>query len=124
MGGGYFDLALKNSIHPMKVLFMIPTMDPPVLEGTFSSRFVDFVSRCLQKAPQDRPTASELLQHPFIRSAKHISHLTELLDRNQLEDQQQGHQGAADTQTQQSGFSSGHFENGYGGHLDRTYRPP
>ncbi|KAE8911355.1 Serine/threonine-protein kinase [Phytophthora fragariae] len=110
-------------IHPMKVLFMIPTMDPPVLEDSFSPRFVDFVSRCLQKAPQDRPTASDLLQHPFIRSAKHISHLTELLDRNQLEDQQD-HRGTVDTQTKESGFSSGHFENGYSGHMDKIYRPP
>ncbi|CEG40510.1 ste ste20 ysk protein kinase [Plasmopara halstedii] len=74
-------------IHPMKVLFMIPTMDPPVLNGSFSPRFVDFVSCCLQKAPQDRPTASELLQHPFILSAMHVSHLLELLDRNRLEKQ-------------------------------------
>ncbi|KAG7398853.1 Serine/threonine-protein kinase 25 [Phytophthora boehmeriae] len=85
-------------IHPMKVLFMIPTMDPPVLEGSFSPKFVDFVSSCLQKAPHDRPTATELLQHPFIRSAKHVSHLTELLDRNQLEDQQQGDEEDVDGQ--------------------------
>ncbi|KAJ8556891.1 hypothetical protein ON010_g9074 [Phytophthora cinnamomi] len=79
---------------------------------------------CLQKAPQDRPTASDLLQHPFIRSAKHISHLTELLDRNQLEDQQQDRQGTGHTQTKESGFSSGHFENGFGSDMDKTYRPP
>ncbi|KAF1775037.1 Histone acetyl transferase HAT1 N-terminal [Phytophthora cactorum] len=102
-------------IHPMKVLFMIPTMDPPVLEGSFSPRFVDFVSRCLQKSPQDRPTATELLQHPFIRSAKHISHLTELLDRNQLEDQQQED---GTSQSKESCYNNGRVENGFG------HRPP
>ncbi|CAI5732524.1 unnamed protein product [Peronospora farinosa] len=106
-------------IHPMKVLFMIPTMDPPVLEGSFSPRFADFVSCCLQKAPQDRPTASELLRHPFIRSAKHISHLTELLDRNQLQDQQQDgeDEGSFDDK---SGFNNGNMDNSYfaSGHDD------
>ncbi|CAI5747173.1 unnamed protein product [Peronospora destructor] len=99
-------------IHPMKVLFMIPTMDSPVLEGSFSPRFADFVSCCLQKAPQDRPTASELLSHPFIRSAKHISHLTELLDRNQLHDRQQDgeDEGSFD---EKSGFNNGNMDNSY-----------
>ncbi|GMF26043.1 unnamed protein product [Phytophthora lilii] len=115
---------LNNSIHPMKVLFMIPTMDPPVLEGSFSSRFVDFVSCCLQKAPQDRPTSAELLQHPFIRSAKHISHLTELLDRNQLEDQQQDLQDDEGTQSKTNGFNSDRARNGFGGQLENSYRPP
>ncbi|OWZ21137.1 Protein kinase [Phytophthora megakarya] len=106
-------------IHPMKVLFMIPTMDPPVLEGGFSPRFVDFVSSCLQKTPQDRPTASELLQHPFIRSAKHISNLTELVERNQLEDQQDIPEGS-DFQTKTSTFNNGYVD----GHLDSSGRPP
>lgn len=70
----------------MKVLFMIPKNDPPRLEGNFSPRFADFVARCLLKNPQDRPTAHELLQHPFIRASKHISNLTELLERNQFDD--------------------------------------
>ncbi|ETN04497.1 STE/STE20/YSK protein kinase [Phytophthora nicotianae INRA-310] len=108
-------------IHPMKVLFMIPTMDPPVLEGSFSPRFVDFVSCCLQKAPQDRPTATELLQHPFIRSAKHISHLTELLDRNQLEDQQQDGQEDGNSQSKDSCYNNGRVENGFG---HNSYKPP
>ncbi|RLN21651.1 hypothetical protein BBJ28_00005536 [Nothophytophthora sp. Chile5] len=105
-------------IHPMKVLFMIPTMDPPKLEGKFSSRFVDFVSRCLQKAPQDRPTASELLEHPFIRAAKHISHLTELLDRNQLEDRQQldgQEEGGTARSSRSSGLNTGHLGDEFSG---------
>ncbi|DBA02006.1 TPA: hypothetical protein N0F65_000253 [Lagenidium giganteum] len=73
------------NIHPMKVLFLIPKCDPPALEGPFSDKFKDFVAKCLKKSPQDRPTATELLAHPFIASSKHISHLQELLDRNQLD---------------------------------------
>lgn len=68
----------------MKVLFIIPSNEPPVLEGNFSPRFKDFVAQCLRKSPTERPTALELLQHPFIRSANHVSHLTDLLERNQI----------------------------------------
>ncbi|KAG2152242.1 kinase-like domain-containing protein [Suillus cothurnatus] len=69
--------------HPMRVLFLIPKAKPPVLEGSFSAAFKEFVSLCLTKDPADRPTAKELLQHRFIKSAKKTSCLTELVERYQ-----------------------------------------
>ncbi|KAG5343123.1 hypothetical protein C0989_000114 [Termitomyces sp. Mn162] len=69
--------------HPMRVLFLIPKAKPPVLEGSFSAEFKDFVAQCLTKDPSARPTANELLQHKFIREAQKISHLTELIERYQ-----------------------------------------
>ncbi|KXN86272.1 Serine/threonine-protein kinase svkA [Leucoagaricus sp. SymC.cos] len=69
--------------HPMRVLFLIPKAKPPVLEGPFSPAFKDFVAQCLTKDPAPRPTASELLQHRFIRSARKTSYLTELIERYQ-----------------------------------------
>lgn len=69
-------------IHPMKVLFLIPKNPPPRLDKeTFSKAFQDFVACCLQRDPRDRPTAKELLKHPFVRKARKTSYLTELIER-------------------------------------------
>ncbi|KAF4589684.1 serine/threonine-protein kinase 24 [Ophiocordyceps camponoti-floridani] len=69
-------------IHPMKVLFLIPKNPPPRLEGNFTKAFKDFVELCLQRDPKERPTARDLLRHPFIRKAKKTSYLTELIERH------------------------------------------
>src|ERR1700761_4611379 len=70
-----------SEIHPMKVLFLIPKNPAPILEGNFSSSFKDFVEKCLRKEPKERPTAKELLKHPFVKKAKKTTYLTELIER-------------------------------------------
>ncbi|KAK5132564.1 hypothetical protein LTR08_008881 [Meristemomyces frigidus] len=70
-----------SDIHPMKVLFLIPKNPAPTLEGNFSKEFKDFVFRCLRKEPRERPSARELLKHPWVRKAKRTAYLTELIER-------------------------------------------
>lgn len=59
-------------IHPMRAIFMIPTNPPPTFRNcdNWTEPFRDFVSQCLIKNPENRATATQLLQHPFIKNAK------------------------------------------------------
>ncbi|CAN8095918.1 unnamed protein product [Discula destructiva] len=77
------------NIHPMKVLFHIPKNPPPKLEGNFSKYFKDFIARCLNKDPDLRPTASELLKHKFISAAGRVEALEQLVDRKRIYDANQ-----------------------------------
>ena len=73
MGITCYELALgaapHSDLHPMRVLFVIPKQDPPRLpeDGRFSADFRDFVAKCLQKDAKARPSAEELLDHPFVQ---------------------------------------------------------
>ena len=57
----------------------------------FSVEFCDFIRCCMCKDPLKRSTATQLLQHPFIKSPlgmcrnKHISAYAQLLDTNMIE---------------------------------------
>ncbi|XP_069740472.1 serine/threonine-protein kinase 3/4 isoform X4 [Narcine bancroftii] len=68
-------------IHPMRAIFMIPTNPPPTFRKPelWSDEFTDFVKKCLVKNPEKRAAATELLQHPFIKSAKPVSILRDLI---------------------------------------------
>lgn len=54
-------------LHPMRVLFVIPKAEQPILEGKYSSAFKAFVACCTNKDPLQRPSATELLKHPFLK---------------------------------------------------------
>ena len=54
---------------PPQAIFMIPTKPPPTVKepDKFSPEFSDFIARCLVKNPEERPSATALLQHKFLR---------------------------------------------------------
>lgn len=60
---------------------MIPTKPPPTLKEpkSFSSEFSDFIRQCLVKNPEERPSATSLLQQRFIKTAKPVSILKDLV---------------------------------------------
>lgn len=45
----------------------------------FSNEFSDFISRCLVKNPEERPSATALLQHRFVKTARPVGLLKELV---------------------------------------------
>jgi serine/threonine kinase 3 len=76
-----------SEIHPMRVIFMIPAKQPPTLkeQDKCSPLFVDFISKCLVKNPKMRSTASDLLQHEFIKSCQTVDILKPLIEQaNQI----------------------------------------
>lgn len=72
----------RSDVHPMKVLFLIPKEKPPRLEGgRWTKEFKDFVAHCLNKDPEQRPSAKALLKHAFIRRAGRTDTLQYLLHK-------------------------------------------
>lgn len=51
--------------------------EPPGLPDTYSSTARDFVQRCLNKVPKERPTYAMLLQHPWLKSLAQPETITE-----------------------------------------------
>ena len=66
----------------------------------------------MQRSPQERPTAKELLKHPFVRRAKKTTYLTELIERHERWQAVHGDQGSDDEsddsspESQQSGIDN------------------
>jgi len=60
-------------VTPMRALILITRNPPPKLGEGFSANFNDFIAKCLQKNPDERPDAMTLLRHPFITKAPDAS---------------------------------------------------
>ncbi|KAL3363970.1 hypothetical protein AABB24_012951 [Solanum stoloniferum] len=53
--------------NPMQVLFQIGKGEPPAVPNTLSEDACNFINHCLQVDPSARPTATQLLEHPFVK---------------------------------------------------------
>ncbi|XP_009765193.1 mitogen-activated protein kinase kinase kinase 1-like [Nicotiana sylvestris] len=51
----------------MQALFKIGKGEPPPVPNTLSIDARNFINQCLQVDPSARPTASQLLEHPFVK---------------------------------------------------------
>jgi len=71
-----------SNIHPMRAIFMIPSRPPPKLSepDNWGKDFNEFIGRCLTKNPENRPTASELLQDAFVKRTVDASVLNSLIE--------------------------------------------
>ena len=68
-----------SNLFPLEVIVKVTDSPPPTLPKTFSSQFRDFVNICLQRDPEKRPTAEELLKHNFIILAASDKRVTDFL---------------------------------------------
>eukprot|EP01125_Pyxidicula_operculata_P009624 TRINITY_DN3161_c0_g1_i1.p1 TRINITY_DN3161_c0_g1~~TRINITY_DN3161_c0_g1_i1.p1 ORF type:complete len:909 (-),score=252.44 TRINITY_DN3161_c0_g1_i1:408-3134(-) len=87
-----------SHMNPMRALMQIPLRDPPTLkpDRPRSKEIVDFVTLCLQKEPKKRPSADELLKHPFLKCNKNKSILVDIVNRSKIEKQKLIDQEATD----------------------------
>ena len=52
-----------------RVMINIITREAPLISSRWSEGFRDFVKKCLTTNPEERPSAAEMLQHPFLQGA-------------------------------------------------------
>ncbi|KAE8784863.1 mitogen-activated protein kinase kinase kinase YODA-like [Hordeum vulgare] len=53
-------------------MFKVLNKDPPIPDN-LSSEGKDFLKGCFKRIPSERPTASKLLEHPFIQNSNHCT---------------------------------------------------
>uniref|UniRef100_A0A665TGX6 non-specific serine/threonine protein kinase n=1 Tax=Echeneis naucrates TaxID=173247 RepID=A0A665TGX6_ECHNA len=70
-----------HELNPMRVLLKIAKSEPPTLERphTWSKEFNDFLKKSLDKNPETRPSAAQLMEHPFVKSVTTNRPLRELV---------------------------------------------
>jgi len=79
----------RHELHWMKALMEIPHQPPPTLDGDFTDELKEFISRCLRKNADERMSASECLEHPYIVNADTISISLENLVKERLQTQEE-----------------------------------
>jgi len=54
-------------MNPMRAIFVIPQRPPPTFEDPVSPPLEDFLKKCVQKDPEERMSAEDMLKHPFLQ---------------------------------------------------------
>ncbi|KAI9151217.1 hypothetical protein H9P43_009832 [Blastocladiella emersonii ATCC 22665] len=67
--------------NPLRALYLIATNGTPQLQnpGQLSSTFRDFLAKCLEVDADRRPSAAEMLRHPFLAKAAPLTSLGPLI---------------------------------------------
>ena len=70
-----------NELNANSALMKIRKSEPPKLQdcNKWSQEFQEFVSKCLDKNPESRLTARELIKHPFITNTPNDADLIRML---------------------------------------------
>ncbi|XP_078509130.1 serine/threonine-protein kinase 10 [Lissotriton helveticus] len=70
-----------HELNPMRVLLKIAKSEPPTLSNPskWSHEFNDFLRKALDKNPETRPSAAQLLEHPFVSNVTSNRALRELV---------------------------------------------
>ena len=68
-------------VPPIRALFLIVSQGLPEISNieSRSPQFLDFLSLCLNPDPTKRPSATELLKHPFLKMACDVKYIPPLL---------------------------------------------
>lgn len=71
----------NHEVSPVRVMLKIQKSEPPKLDypSRYSKEFNDFIAKCLTKDPALRPSATELLKHPFIDREVDVKYIRDLL---------------------------------------------
>lgn len=62
-----------SHLEGMQALFRIGRGEPPPIPNKLSRDARDFILKCLKVNPDDRPTAAQLLDHPFVQKSPSTS---------------------------------------------------
>ncbi|KAF7728114.1 signal transducing kinase of the PAK [Apophysomyces ossiformis] len=67
--------------NPLRALYLIATNGTPQLQSpeSLSDVFRNFLARCLEVDPERRPSAAEILKHPFLSKADPLCSLSPLI---------------------------------------------
>ncbi|KAL9548662.1 hypothetical protein MBANPS3_005582 [Mucor bainieri] len=67
--------------NPLRALYLIATNGTPTLQSpeSLSEVFRDFLSKCLEVDPEIRPSAEDMLKHPFLALADPLRSLSPLI---------------------------------------------